>query len=238
MKKLQLLKTLVGSRAHGLHQEDSDYDYRGVHVCATKDILAIGAKVKDTEWIEGEAEDNTSYEIGHFLHMATRCHPNYLEVFKAPIIIKEPTEEEALKKWRGVDYEYDFANELIELFPYVWDAEKAFTAYTNYASNNRTKLLATNGEVSYKYAVNYARTIYNLESLLREGTFTLELPEGEFKNFLIKVKKGFISTGEIIDKTEANTIVCMRLKSDCKQTQDLKVINEFLLKIRKHYWDM
>lgn len=33
----QVLKVLVGSRAHGLHNQDSDFDYRGVYVAPTSD---------------------------------------------------------------------------------------------------------------------------------------------------------------------------------------------------------
>jgi predicted nucleotidyltransferase len=32
----QILKVLVGSRAHDLYTEDSDYDYRGVFIYPTR----------------------------------------------------------------------------------------------------------------------------------------------------------------------------------------------------------
>ena len=48
--KIEILKVLVGSRAHGLADEDSDYDYRGVYVNATTDILSIGHKYKGNHW--------------------------------------------------------------------------------------------------------------------------------------------------------------------------------------------
>ena len=48
-----LLKVIVGSRAHGLAGPESDYDYRGVFLHPTSHILSIGAKPKQTDWVEG-----------------------------------------------------------------------------------------------------------------------------------------------------------------------------------------
>jgi predicted nucleotidyltransferase len=39
MTKNIILKVLVGSRAHGLANEQSDYDSRSVYVTSTKEIL-------------------------------------------------------------------------------------------------------------------------------------------------------------------------------------------------------
>lgn len=36
----QIAKVLVGSRLHGLHTEDSDYDYRGIHIHDLKSVLS------------------------------------------------------------------------------------------------------------------------------------------------------------------------------------------------------
>jgi predicted nucleotidyltransferase len=77
-----LLKVLVGSRAHKLHTETSDYDYRGVFVVPTEDFLKIGiAKPQQTSWIEGDIDD-TSWEIGKFLFLATKCNRQFWRYLK------------------------------------------------------------------------------------------------------------------------------------------------------------
>ena len=75
----QILKVLVGSRAHGLARPDSDYDYCGVYVTPTRELLSLRHKPKDKTWVEGAREDDTSYEVGHFLREATRSSPAMLE---------------------------------------------------------------------------------------------------------------------------------------------------------------
>ena len=95
---MQILKALVGSRAHGLAGPDSDADYRGVFVTPTSDLLRIGQRQSDTRWVEGEKAadigtakvDDTAWELGHFLSLATHCNPTILEVFAAPVVAGTP----------------------------------------------------------------------------------------------------------------------------------------------------
>jgi predicted nucleotidyltransferase len=78
----QILKVLVGSRAHDLYTEDSDYDYRGVFIYPTREILALRPPKDQTSWLEGKTDD-TSWELHKFLVMACQCNPSVLEVFKS-----------------------------------------------------------------------------------------------------------------------------------------------------------
>ena len=50
MKK-EILKVLVGSRAHELHNKNSDYDYRGVFVLPTSEIFSLNYKIHNVEKI-------------------------------------------------------------------------------------------------------------------------------------------------------------------------------------------
>ena len=106
-----ILKVLVGSRAYGLADENSDYDYRAVYVLPTSKILSLEYRYKGNDWIEGD-EDNTAYEIGHFLKLAVNCNPSILEIFKAPVA-----------------YAMEDGVKLRELFPYVWNPKGVFDAF-------------------------------------------------------------------------------------------------------------
>ena len=222
LEKVELLKTLVGSRAHGLHTEDSDYDYRGVYVNSTEDILSLGYTYKGSSWVEGESEDNTAYEIGHFLHLATKCNPTILEVFKAPLIGSNA-----------------FGDELREIFPYIWNPEDVFNAFTGYGYNQRKKMLKREDDNrGAKYATAYLSTLYHLKQLLTTGDFSLEIPEGPFKDHLERVKSGKFKPGEIIDYADRMTTDCAICRERSKQVPNLTKVHEFLMKVRKHYWEL
>ncbi|KKL19762.1 hypothetical protein LCGC14_2462230 [marine sediment metagenome] len=211
-----ILQVLVGSRAHKLHDTGSDYDYRGVYVLPTSDILSLGYKYKVNEWMEGGI-DNTSYEISHFLNLAIHCNPSILEVFKAPI--KETNED---------------GKKLRELFPYVWNPKQAFDAFTGYSKNQRKKFLENKDKRRNKYAVAYIRTLINLIDLLEHGTFNLEVNflAEELKNF----KRGYYNVGEVIDLAERLTRIAQDRLEKCKHEPNIDKVNQFLIEIRKRYW--
>lgn len=121
----EILKVLVGSRAHGLADADSDYDYRGVFVVDTTEILKLGGKIKNTHWVEGQT-DQTSWEIGHFLQMATKCNPTILEVFHAPIKIQDST---------------PCGLSLRNLFDKVWNTNDVMNSHIGYGLNQRKSFL-------------------------------------------------------------------------------------------------
>lgn len=214
MSEHQILKVLVGSRAHGLHTEASDYDYRGVFVVPLKEVFKVGEKIHDTNWIEGD-EDNTSWEIGHFLKMATQCNPTILEVFAAPMIT-----------------ETEWGNKLCALFPYVWDPKRVFDAFTGYGVNQRKKMLEDKDKRAAKYAVAYLRTLIQASELLATGVLRVNFSDHPMFNTLRDWKNSHFTPGGVID-------VCNQWENEarlqlelCTQKQDLEKINEFYYDVR------
>ncbi len=216
--KTEILKVLVGSRAHNLHNEDSDYDYRSVYVLPTSKILSLGYKYKGNDWIEGK-EDNMSYEIGHFSKLATKCNPSILEIFKAPVI----SANEDGKKLR-------------DLFDYVWEPKRAFDAFTGYGYNQRKKFFKNKDNRADKYAVAWLRTLWQLGDLLMDKDFSVEIFNPYFRDDLFKIKAGDYQRGDIINKAEELEETARHYLDSCDQKQDLEKVNDYLIKIRKKYW--
>lgn len=227
-----ILKVLVGSRSHGLHNEDSDYDYRGVFVLPTKEILDlknVGGKYKANDWFEGK-EDHTMYEIGHFLKLATKCNPSVLECFKAP---NQPINEPGT----GERHFSVLGDELVDLFPYVWNPIDVFNAFTGYSKNQRKKMLDKKDNREAKYACAYIRTLYNLECLLSCEDFQMDVTHNqELYNKLKNIRSGNFTMGDIIDDAEKRIEYCKKLRDMCTHKPDLDKVNEFLLKVRKEFW--
>ena len=237
-----ILKVLVGSRAHGLHTEESDFDFRGVYVTPTTSILSLGHKYSGSHWIEGEKQDQTAWEIGHFLHLATKCNPTILEVFKAPVdgvgglgVRKpKPGSDLFLKDLSGEGIL--LGAELQDLFPYVWNPKNAFDAFCGYGGNQEKKMRLNHLDRWKKYAVAYLRTLWNLNDLLGTGDFSLEVTDKLFKSDLLEIKNGEWTQGAVIDRASQLKKAAEQKLIECKQEPDKDKVNEFLLKIRKEFW--
>jgi len=213
---------LVGSQAHGLATPESDYDYRAVFVQPTAEILKLGGSVKNTNWIEGK-EDNTSWEIGHFLNMAVHCNPTILEVFLAP---------------RVDEGGFDWGDQLRDLLPHAWNSNDVVNAFVGYGLNQRKKFLDEKDNRSAKYAVAYLRTLYQADELLRTGTFTVRIADTPVGEILKAWKAGTFTFGEVIQLChEWETKVKQSYKDNPNKQTNLEPINEFLLQVRKEYWD-
>lgn len=218
-----ILKVLVGSRAHGLHTEDSDYDWRGVFVTPTSDILKIGGHNDQTNWIEGK-EDDTSWEIGKFLLMATKCNPTVLEVFKAP-------QEKLIN---GVQ---SLADKLQALFPQVWNSTDVMNAFVGYGLNQRKKFLENKDDRSHKYAVAYLRTLYQANELLLTGDMPVNMSSTSVFQTLKRWKNKECEVGEVIQLTHEweQRVRKAYEKNPDKQT-NMDIVNNFLLDIRREFW--
>lgn len=219
--KKSILKVIVGSQAHGLSTPESDIDYRGVYVAPTSEILSLNSKYKGTHWIEGENEDNTSWELFHFLHLATHSNPTILETFLAPV--EESTPE---------------GDELRALFPYVWSSTNVMNAFIGYGLNQRKKFLERKDTRPAKYAAAHLRVLYNAWELLTTGTFTIKISDTPVGDDVRRFKTGqYTSAGDVIDKCIIweDKVKSAYADNPNKQTEYEK-INEFLLKVRQSNW--
>lgn len=227
----EILKVLVGSQAHGLAGPDSDYDYRAVFVQPTSEILKLGGTVKNTNWIEGK-EDNTSWEIGHFLNMAVHCNPTILEVFLAPVMASDYDPIQPAPHRLGT--------ELRTLFPHVWSSKGVMDAFIGYGHNQQKKFLDNKDGRASKYAVAYLRTLIHGFQLLSTGTFTERVVECDFPYLVAKLKDwkaGKWEIGEVMQTcSDMRKSVEYAYSQNPNKKTNLEPINEFLLKVRKENW--
>lgn len=171
MSKKILGKFIVGSRLHNLHNENSDFDYRGVHISSLEEILSPFKKNKNTVWIEGN-EDNTSYELTDFCKFATKGNPTILEVLYS----NQPKE---------------MTDEMVELRNNrhkFLNSKRIFEAAKGYASNQYNKMnMFDPDKRTPKFAVAYLRILWQTAQLLETGELPVEVT-GDMRDFLFKVK--------------------------------------------------
>jgi len=74
-----ILRTLSGSRAHGLAREGSDTDTRGVCIPPARYLIGLG----EFEQHESEGGDHVTYSLAKFVRLSLRGNPNLLETLFA-----------------------------------------------------------------------------------------------------------------------------------------------------------
>jgi predicted nucleotidyltransferase len=222
-----ILKVLVGSQAHGLARAESDADYRGVFVVPTSALLSLGAKPQSTSWVEGGDQDDTQWELAHFLTLATHCNPNALEVFGAPVIEADDTGEE-----------------LRSLLPYVWSSRGVWQSYSGYADNQWKKFFADKygnerGRAT-KYALAAARSLMQGRHLLETGEMTVQLDADmrrQLLSFRDRLEEGPITRGQVLDHMDRlRTALWDAYQQNDSHEADLRKVNEFLLRVRRENW--
>lgn len=229
-----ILRVLVGSRAHNLHTEDSDYDYRGVFVVPTTDLLSLGKSTKTTNWVEGRVDD-TSWEVGHFLFLSTKCNPNILDVFRGQRV---PIEDHM--SVIGGGEEGIQGSRLLSLWPHVLCRRHVLNAFLGYSHNQAKKLMdqeAVDTPRTWKFGVTYLRALLNGRELLATGTYTMATA-GDNQAFLTEVREGKVSRGRIIDRAVELQADMHKAyaHSPVPEEPNLEAVNEFLLDLRKAYW--
>lgn len=170
-----LHKVVVGSRLHGLNNENSDFDYRGIFKDSLLEILSPYRKQSNTSWIEGK-EDDTSYELLSFLKMATSGNPTVLEVLWSNQVIETS----------------DIIQELIENRHKLLDDNRIYLAHVGYSENQIKKMDLYNPHPvrTAKTIVAYVRSLRQGMELLKTGDFNpvYEYPD---KEFLLEIKNNF-----------------------------------------------
>lgn len=212
-----ILKVLVGSHAHGLASEESDRDYRRVYVIPTGEMFQLGFKYPATQWSKGDG-DETAWEIGQFLLLATQGHPLILETLLAPVITAD-----------------EWGNQLRALLPAMWSPQKTYEAFTNYANNQRAKLLDRKDGRPAKYAAAYIRVLYNLCELLTSGRFHIRVADTPIGDRLVRIKQGQYRLGEVMDWGEELTQQAQQLTIARQDECDLPRINGFLVALRRAF---
>lgn len=172
-----ITKVVVGSRLHGLANETSDWDYRGIHMHPLKDTLSPFKTLKNTDWIEGEI-DNTSYELADFCKNAVHGNATILEVFFSDQVVNtSPIAEEMRRNWQK-----------------FMDTDRFVMASRGYAANQLNKMalfddIGIKGQSrTPKFAVAYCRVLWQCQEFLKTGVFKCKIDDPELKAFLLEVK--------------------------------------------------
>lgn len=207
-----IYRCIIGSRAYGLEDEQSDTDYRGFYLPPADLHWSL---TKLPEQLENDSTQEVYWEIEKFIKLALKANPTILECLYTPI----------------VELITPLAEDLIELRN-IFLSQKVYETYNGYAqaqfkriSNNAEK-----GNIKWKHVMHMIRLLQSGIHLLKHNTVLVQVSNREQ---LLAIKRGELSWEEV-DKLR------LSLHKEFAQTANTlpvhpnyEIANKFLIKARR-----
>jgi uncharacterized protein len=211
-----IFKCIIGSRAYGLEDEQSDTDYRGFYLPPSELKWSLYGV---PEQIEYEENQEAYWEIQKFLILALKANPNVLECLYSPLIEKVTPLAQELLDMRSI-----FLSRLV------------FQTYNGYVMSQFKKMQAdirNQGQVKWKHVMHLIRLLISGISTLREGEVLVRADK--YREELLAIKRGEIPWEEtekwrISLHTELNTAM---EKTKLPERPNYEKANDFLIKARR-----
>lgn len=222
-----ILKTLVGSQAHGLATPESDEDWRSVFVRPTEELFFVDAPAEKAHGNDGD----TSWEVAHFCRMALKGNPTVLEVLAS--------EKESVADEEG--------NDLRALWPAFLSRKRILDAFHGYSHQQRHKLEMAKLEAGESEAKEKRRRkaltarlriLYGGAELLRTGKLTVRIADvpviGEQCR---RAKFGDMTNEEGAEIAEAlkADLDAAYAESRLPMEPDVDAVNRFLVRVRRNH---
>ncbi len=211
-----IYRCVVGSRAYGLDNDESDTDQRGVYLApAELQWSLFGAP----EQFEDNATQSCYWELQKFLTMALKANPNILECLWSPMVEKTTQLGAELLAHRKV-----FLSQMI------------FQTFNGYALSQFKKIeqdIRNHGEVRWKHAMHLLRLLVTGAATLRTGNVPVRVEADRAR--LLTVKRGEVSWAEVDAWRKELHCDFERALAETKlpERPNYEAANRFLIKARR-----
>jgi predicted nucleotidyltransferase len=172
-----IFRCVIGSRAYGLDDQESDTDYRGIYLPPADLHWSLYGVPEQIECYETQEH---YWELQRFLVLALKANPNVLECLYTPLIEKMTPLADELLKMRSV-----FLSKMV------------YKTYNGYVNSQYKKILAdisNRGKVHWKHAMHLIRLLISGISILRNGFVQVQVDK--YRDELLTIKKGGMSLEE------------------------------------------
>ena len=211
-----IYRCVVGSRAYGLDNDESDTDHRGIYL-ASADLQwsLFGAP----EQFEDNATQSCYWELQKFLTMALKANPNILECLYSPMVEKvTPLGEELLA------LRQQFLSQMI------------FQTFNGYAMSQFKKIeqdIRNHGEVRWKHAMHLLRLLLTGAATLRDARVPVRVEA--HRDRLLAVKRGELPWAEVDAwrKELHHDVERALAETKLPERPDYEAANRFLVKARR-----
>ncbi|XZE37272.1 nucleotidyltransferase domain-containing protein [Pirellulaceae bacterium SH501] len=178
LKERVIYRCVIGSRAYGLADEQSDTDRRGIYLPPAELHWSLYGV---PEQLENEETQEAYWELQKFVVLALKANPNVLECLYSPMVeFATPLAEELLAMREA------FLSKLV------------FQTYSGYVASQFKKMqtdIRNQGQVKWKHVMHLIRLLISGIDALREGKVTVEV--GEQRERLLEIKRGVVPFAEV-----------------------------------------
>jgi len=211
-----IYRCVVGSRAYGLDNDESDTDRRGIYLApAELQWSLFGAP----EQFEDNATQSCYWELQKFLTMALKANPNILECLYSPLVEKvTPLGAELIAARQG------FLSQMI------------FQTFNGYAISQFKKIeqdIRNQGEVRWKHAMHLLRLLLTGAATLREARVPVRVEA--HRERLLAVKRAELQWAEVETwrKELHHDFEQALTETKLPERPDYEAANRFLIKARR-----
>ena len=211
-----IYRCVVGSRAFGLDNENSDTDLRGIYLPPAELHWSLYGI---PEQLENHDNQECYWELQKFIILALKANPNILECLYTPMIKKVTPIAEKLLGSKEI-----FLSQLV------------YQTYNGYVMSQFKKMeqdLRNKGEIRAKHAMHLIRLLLSGITILQEGFVPVKVEK--YRDDLLAIRNGNMSWDEVnkwrldlhqqFDRSFRNTLLPER--------PNYEKANSFLLEARK-----
>lgn len=173
-----IYRCVVGSRAYGLENEDSDVDRRGIYLPPADLHWSLYGV---PEQLENNATQECYWELQKFIVLALKANPNVLECLYTPLIETATPLAEELLQVRDI-----FLSQLV------------YQTYNSYVLSQFKKMeqdLRNQGEIRSKHAMHLIRLLLSGITILEAGFVPVRVEE--YRTQLLVIRNQEISWEEV-----------------------------------------
>lgn len=173
-----IYRCIVGSRAYGLDNEQSDTDRRGIYL---PPAMLHWSLYGIPEQLENKQNDECYWELQKFLIVALKANPNVLECLYTPLVeTVSPVAQELL------DIREIFLSKLV------------YQTYNGYVLSQFKKMeqdLRNTGEVRSKHAMHLIRLLLSGITVLKEGFVPVRVDD--YRSQLLSIRNQEVPWDEV-----------------------------------------
>ena len=211
-----IFRCIIGSRAYGLDDHESDTDYRGIFLPPAELHWSLYGVPDHLECYDTQEH---YWEFQRFLTLALKANPNVLECLYTPLIEKTTP----------------LINELLEMRT-SFLSRLVYQTYNGYVMSQFKKMqsdLRNQGQVKWKHVMHLIRLLISGISVLKNGFVPVRVDQ--FRDQLLAVKRGEVSWEQTEKwRLELHTDFERALtESKLPERPDYEKANALLLKARR-----